>query len=97
MTINGVKQNAGQPDPQKHRLHLFPVILAVAVFYTAAMFLNAGGIQRNIELQRYGEFRDFSLALFRPVAEAAGRLGLTKFRTAIEKIGEGLGNATIKR
>lgn len=97
-----MKTNAGGPhqeqyDPQKYRLKLFPVSMAVAVFYICAMLLNANGIQRDIELMQYGKFRDVALSVFSPVAGLSNRLGLTRFRSLIEKtIGGRMHNEKIK-
>jgi len=43
---------------------------AVAVFFAVALLLNAGGLQRNAELMRYGKLRDFCLSIIKPIAEA---------------------------
>jgi len=70
--------------------------MAVAVFYVFAILLNANGIKRNIELMKYGKLRDVTLSFFSPVADFSNRLGLTKFRTIIEKsIGTRISNAKI--
>jgi hypothetical protein len=96
MTTNAVNPNQEQYDPQKYRLKLFPVILAVAVFYIFAVLLNANGIKRDIELMKYGKLRDVYLSVFSPVAGLSNRLGLTKFRTIIEKsIGDRMRNEKI--
>ena len=98
MKNNAVNPNAEQYDPKKYRLKLFPVIMAVAVFYIAAILLNANGIKRDIELMQYGKFRNVYLAVISPVAGFSNRLGLTRFRTIIEKsIGDWLRNEKINR
>ena len=89
-------QHQEQYDPRKYGLQLFPVIMTVAVFYIAAILLNANGIKRNIEMMKYGKFRDVTLSVFSPVAGFSNRLGLTKFGTIIEKtIGARIRNAKI--
>lgn len=96
MKTDAANPNEAQYDPQKYRLKLFPVIMAVAVFYIFAILFNANGIKRDIELMKYGKFRDVYLSLFSPVAGFSNRLGLTKFRTIIEKsIGVRMHNAKI--
>ena len=100
LNINKMPTNADSPeqyDPQKYRLKLFPVILAVAVFYIFAMLLNDNVIKRDIELMKYGKLRDVYLSVFSPVAGLSNRLGLTRFRTIIEKsIGDRMNNEKIK-
>ncbi|MBU0716451.1 MAG: hypothetical protein KJ964_13935 [Verrucomicrobia bacterium] len=97
MTTNAAGPHQEQYDPQKYRLKLFPVILAVAIFYISAILLNANGIMRDIELMQYGKFRDVYLSAFSPIAGFSNRLGLTKFRTIIEKsIGDRMHNEKIK-
>ena len=96
MNINAASPPQEQYDPRKYPLKLFPVILAVAVFYIASILLNANGIKRDIELMEYGKFRDVALAVFSPVAGFSNRLGLTKFRTVLEKsIGDWMHNEKI--
>ena len=96
MTTNAAGPHQEQYDPQKYRLKLFPVILAVAIFYIAAILLNANGIKHDMELMKYGKSRDIVLSIFNPVAGFSNRLGLTKFRTIIEKsIGDRLHNEKI--
>ena len=96
MTTNAANPHQEQYDPRKYRQQLFPVITAVMVFYIASILLNANGIQRNIELMKYGKFRDITLSLFSPIAGFSNRLGLTKFRAIIEKsIGDWMHNEKI--
>jgi len=96
MPTNAVNPNQEQYDPRNYRLKLFPVIMAVAVFYLSAMLLNADGIKRNIELMQYGKARDVALSVFSPIAGFSNRLGLTRFRTIIEKsIGDRMRNEKI--
>ena len=96
MTTKATDPHQEQYDPRKYRLKLFPVIMTVAVFYIAAILLNANGIKRDIELMPYGKFRNVYLSVFSPVAGFSNRLGLTKFRTIIEKtIGARIRNAKI--
>lgn len=96
MTIDADSPNQSSYDPQKYRLKLFPVILAVTVFYISAILLNANGIKRDIELMKYGRFRDVALSVFSPIAGFSNRLGLTRFRTIIEKsIGDWMHNEKI--
>lgn len=97
LTIDANSPNKEQYDPQQYRLRLFPVILALAVFYIFAILLNANGIQRDIELMKYGKLRDVYLSVFNPVAGFSNRLGLTRFRTIIERtIGDRMHNEKIK-
>lgn len=96
MTASPLNQRHEQYDPQKYRLRLLPVLMAVAAFYAFAVLLNANGIQRNIELMQYGKLRDFYLSAFSPVSGLSNRLGLTSLRTMIEKsIGNPMHNEKI--
>jgi len=96
MTTDAANPDASPYDPRQYRSKLFPVVLAVAFFYFAAILLNANGIKRDIELMQYGKLRDAALAVFSPVAGFSNRLGLTRFRTIIENsIGKRLCHETI--
>jgi hypothetical protein len=59
---------------------------AVAVFYVAALLLNAEGLLRNAERLAYGPLRQHCIALSAPVAGLARRLGVTKLRSGIERV-----------
>jgi hypothetical protein len=97
MTTNAAGPHQAPDDPRQYRLKLFPVCLAIVVFYFFAVLLNANGIKRNIELMQYGRARDVCLSLFSPVAGFSNRLGLTKFRAMLEtSIGDRIRNAKIK-
>jgi hypothetical protein len=97
MTTDTVNPGQDQYDPQKYRVNLRLVLASVAVFYLAAILLNANGIMRDLELLRYGKVRDAGIAIFHPIADFSNKLGLTKFRTIIEKsIGNRMRNEKIK-
>ncbi len=96
MKTDAVNPSAEQYDPQKYRLKLRPVIVALVVFYICAILLNANGIKRDIELMKYGRLRNISLSIFNPIADFSNLVGLTKFRTIIEEsIGAQIRNAKI--
>ena len=59
---------------------------AVAVFYVAALLLNAEGLLRNAERMTYGRQREVCVAITRPVATLAGGLGVTRLRSGIERL-----------
>jgi hypothetical protein len=60
---------------------------AVAVFYVAALLLNAEGLLRNAERLAHGRpLRQHCIALSAPVAGLARRLGVTKLRSGIERM-----------
>jgi len=59
---------------------------AVAVFYAAALLLNAEGLLRNAQRLPYGTYREYAIALSEPVAMLARRLGVTKLRSGIERV-----------
>jgi predicted benzoate:H+ symporter BenE len=58
----------------------------VAVFYVAALLLNAEGLHRNAQRMAYGRPRQVALALSAPVAAFARRMGVTKLRSGIERL-----------
>ncbi len=59
---------------------------ALAVFYVAALLLNAEGLLRNAQRMAYGAPREYAIALSAPVAAFAGRMGVTKLRSGIERL-----------
>lgn len=59
---------------------------AVAVFYVAALLLNAEGLRRNAQRMPYGRQRAFCVAITTPVAALSRRLGMTKLRSGIERM-----------
>ena len=65
------------------------VVGAVAVFYVAALLLNAEGLLRNAQRLPYGPFRQQCLKLIEPVAGVAKAVGATQLRTGIERMMNG--------
>ena len=43
---------------------------AIAIFYLAALLMNARGLYSNAKLMRYGMYRDICISLIKPIAEA---------------------------
>lgn len=78
-------------DRQDKPLHTMPRRLpakaagALAVFYAAALLLNADGLLRNAQHLPHGVCRAHGIALVEPVASVAHRLGLTRLRSGIER------------
>ena len=60
-------------------------MLALMVFYLAALFLNAQGIQKDIDLMAYGSTRTVCLKIFKPVLAFSCALRLTKPKAWIEQ------------
>jgi hypothetical protein len=58
---------------------------AVAVFYVVALLLNAEGLLRNAEGMAYGTQRQVCVAVAKPVAALANRIGMTTLRALIER------------
>lgn len=74
-------------DRQDRMLHRLPAKAAgaLAVFYAAALLLNAEGLLRNAQRLPHGERRELGIALIAPVAGMARRLGMTRLRSGIER------------
>lgn len=62
------------------------IFKAVAVFYAAALLLNAEGLHRNALRLPYGHLRDAAVAVTAPVATLGRKLGLTKIRSWVEQV-----------
>lgn len=65
--------------------------MAVAVFYAAALLLNADGLHRGASRLPYGPLHSAATAAIRPVQEVARVFRLTTIRSLVERIS----NATI--
>ncbi len=61
------------------------LVLAVFIFYFAALFLNAQALQQSMELMRYGPRRTVAVAVIRPFAVVSRQLGLGKPRQFLEQ------------
>lgn len=61
------------------------VAAAIAVFYAAALLLNADGLLRNARRLPYGRLHDVAVSLAAPVAALGGSLGLTTIRASVER------------
>ena len=72
-------------SPYDHKCRKGPVILALMVFYLAALLLNAEGIRKDIELMDYGPTRSFCLKVFEPALVFSRALQLTKPKAWIEQ------------
>lgn len=55
---------------KKRGTPLKKVHAALAIFYLAALLLNAGSLYENAKLMRYGRLRDVCVGLIKPIAEA---------------------------
>lgn len=98
MKTNAPNTCREQCASRQYRANLRLTTAAAAVFSVCAILLNASGIERSIELMKYGNFRDRALIVFRPVAGFSNRLGLTRFRTMIEqRIGRRMHNERVDR
>ena len=60
-------------------------MLALIVFYLAALLLNAEGIQKDIELMAYGPARNFCIKIFEPTLRFSRALHLTQPKAWIEQ------------
>ncbi len=58
---------------------------ALAVFYAAALLLNAEGLLRSAQRLPHGACREQGIALSAPVAGLARRMGMTRLRSGIEQ------------
>lgn len=84
-------------SPLDYKSRRGPVVLALMVFYLAALLLNAEGIWKDIDLMTYGSKRSFCIKVFNPVLVFSRVLHLTKPKAWIEQTaGAWINNEKIK-